>query len=197
MHGLHNKRTSSSLCHYSLVVENHTGNTRWVNLAELLAQSTAESDSDTNDNNGYQSSTSQTNPSPPSVPDPVKGRTPTQTPCPHTTAFQPPPIYQAPPLWGRSLIHHPGMSSSPGTSWNRRISSAWRNLDINVTVLVDLWPFVTILFPHHSIFLIVHSFRLLTWRGRGNAHFLNTAYLLVHSLSSFSVLSLSLDTFIS
>ena len=56
---------------------------------------------------------------------------------------------------------------------------------------------VTILFPHHSILLIVHSCRLLTWRGRGSALFLNTAYLLVRNLSTFSLVDLSLDTLIS
>ena len=50
-----------------------------------------------------------------------------------------------------------------------------------------------ILFPHHSIFLILHSFRLLTWRGRDNVCFLNITYLLVQSLSTFSVLPLFTD----
>ena len=50
---------------------------------------------------------------------------------------------------------------------------------------------VMILFPYRSILLIVHSRRLLTWRG--SVHFLNTAYLLVHSSSTFSLVSLSLD----
>ena len=54
---------------------------------------------------------------------------------------------------------------------------------------------VTILFPYQSILLIVHSCCLLTWRGRGS--FLNTAYLLVCSSSTFSLVSLSLDTPIS
>ena len=40
---------------------------------------------------------------------------------------------------------------------------------------------VTILFPYHSILLIVHSCHLLTWRG--SICFLNTAYLLVQSSS--------------
>ena len=56
---------------------------------------------------------------------------------------------------------------------------------------------VTILFPYHSILLIVHSRRLLTWRGRGSVHFLNTTYLLVHSLSTFSLVDLSSDILIS
>ena len=43
---------------------------------------------------------------------------------------------------------------------------------------------VTILFPHRSTLLIVHSRRLLTWRGRGNALCSNTSYFLVHSLST-------------
>ena len=58
-------------------------------------------------------------------------------------------------------------------------------------------PAVTILFPYRSILLIVHSHHLLTWRGRGSVHFLNTTYLLVHSISTFSLADLSLDTFIS
>ena len=54
---------------------------------------------------------------------------------------------------------------------------------------------VTILFPYHSILVIVHSHRLLTWRGRGNVLFFNTTYLLVHSLSA--LVNLSSDTLIS
>ena len=56
---------------------------------------------------------------------------------------------------------------------------------------------VTILFPYHSILLIIHSFHLLTWRGRGNVCFLNTTYLLVCSFSTFSLVNLSSDTFTS
>ena len=56
---------------------------------------------------------------------------------------------------------------------------------------------VTILFPYCSILLIVHSRRLLTWRGRGSVHFLNTAYLLVCSPSTFSLVDLSSDILIS
>ena len=54
---------------------------------------------------------------------------------------------------------------------------------------------VTILFPYCSILLIVHSYHLLTWRG--SVRFLNTAYLLVRSPSTFSLVSLSLDVPIS
>ena len=54
---------------------------------------------------------------------------------------------------------------------------------------------VTILFPYRSILLIIHSCRFLTWRG--SVHFLNTAYLLVRSSSTFSLVSLSLDVLIS
>ena len=50
---------------------------------------------------------------------------------------------------------------------------------------------VTILFPYQSILLIVHSRHPLTWRGRDSVHFRNTTYLLVHSLSTFSLVSLS------
>ena len=56
---------------------------------------------------------------------------------------------------------------------------------------------VTILFPYRSILLIVHSRHLLTWRDRGSVCFLNTTYLLVHSSSTFSLVSLSLDVLIS
>ena len=56
---------------------------------------------------------------------------------------------------------------------------------------------VTIIFPYCSILLIVHSCHILTWKGRGSVHFLNTAYLLVHSPSTFSLVSLSLDVLIS
>ena len=52
---------------------------------------------------------------------------------------------------------------------------------------------VMILFPYCSILLIVHSRCLLTWRGRGSVCFLNTAYLLVHSPSTFSFVSISSD----
>ena len=58
-------------------------------------------------------------------------------------------------------------------------------------------PSVMILFPYRSILLIVHSRRLLTWRGRGSVTFLNTTYLLVHSSSTFSLVNLSLDVLIS
>ena len=57
------------------------------------------------------------------------------------------------------------------------------------------WNTVTILFPYHSILLIIHSHCFLTWRG--SVRFLNTAYFLVHSLSTFSLVSLSLDVPIS
>ena len=56
---------------------------------------------------------------------------------------------------------------------------------------------VMMLFPYRSILLIVHSRHLLTWRGRGSVHFLNTAYLLVHSPATFSLVSLSSNILIS
>ena len=60
---------------------------------------------------------------------------------------------------------------------------------------VRITPFkrlcVTILFPYCSILLIIHSHCLPTWRG--SVHFLNIAYLLVRSSSTFSLVSLSLD----
>ena len=51
---------------------------------------------------------------------------------------------------------------------------------------------VTILFPHRSILLFTHSRRLLTWRGRRHSY-INTSYLLIHTLSSFCFLDLSMD----
>ena len=54
---------------------------------------------------------------------------------------------------------------------------------------------VTILFPYHSTLLILDSRHLLTWRG--SVRFLDTAYLLVCSSSTFSLVSLSLDVLIS
>ena len=56
---------------------------------------------------------------------------------------------------------------------------------------------VIILFPYCSILVILHSRCLLTWRDRGSAPFLNTTYLLVCSLSTFSLVDLSSDTLIS
>ena len=53
---------------------------------------------------------------------------------------------------------------------------------------------VTIIFPYQSILLIIHSHRLLTWRGSGSVHLRNTTYLLVHSPSTFSLVSLSHDS---
>ena len=57
----------------------------------------------------------------------------------------------------------------------------------SLMVVVD----VKILFPYRSILLIIHSHCFLTWRG--SVCFLNTAYLLVCSSSTFSLVSLSLD----
>ena len=54
---------------------------------------------------------------------------------------------------------------------------------------------VTILFPYCSVLLIIHSQCFLTWRG--SVCFSNTAYLLVCSSSTFSLVSLSLDVLIS
>ena len=65
----------------------------------------------------------------------------------------------------------------------------------NIVIVVLVTVSVTILFPYHSILLIIHSPCFLTWRG--SVHFLNTAYLLVHSSSTFSLVSLSLDVPIS
>ena len=50
---------------------------------------------------------------------------------------------------------------------------------------------VTILFPHRSTLLFIHSCRLLTWRGRHHSY-INTSYLLIHT-SSFCFLDLSMD----
>ena len=49
---------------------------------------------------------------------------------------------------------------------------------------------VTILFPFHSLFLIVHFFCLTTWRG--NQYFINTSYLFISSSPFFSLLALPL-----
>ena len=51
---------------------------------------------------------------------------------------------------------------------------------------------VTILLPHSSILLFTHTHRLLTWRGRRHLYH-NTSYLLIHALSSFCFLDLSMD----
>ena len=51
---------------------------------------------------------------------------------------------------------------------------------------------VTILFPHYSILLFIHTHRLLTWRGRRHSY-INTSYLFICTLSSFCFLDLSMD----
>ena len=61
--------------------------------------------------------------------------------------------------------------------------------------VIDIWDVwysisVMIVFPFCSLFLIVHSFRLTTWKG--NQHFINTAYLFVSSSPFFSLLVLPL-----
>ena len=50
---------------------------------------------------------------------------------------------------------------------------------------------VTVLFPHHSVLLFIHTHRLLTWRGRH--HYINTSFLFIHTLSSFCFFDLSMD----
>ena len=50
---------------------------------------------------------------------------------------------------------------------------------------------VTILFPHHSILLFIHTRCLLTWRGRHL--YTNTSYLFICTLSSFCFFDLSMD----
>ena len=79
--------------------------------------------------------------------------------------------------------------------------SPWRNLNVppgrELPAALEPLPTtisVTILFPYRSILLIVHSCRLLTWRG--SVHFSNTAYLLVHSPSTFSLVNLFSDVLI-
>ena len=71
-------------------------------------------------------------------------------------------------------------------------------MNLSLTLIYDTGPpvfivieCVTILFPYCSILLIIHSHCFLTWRG--SVRFLNTAYLLVRSSSTFSLVSLSLD----
>ena len=76
-------------------------------------------------------------------------------------------------------------------------SSAHSGVEFLLVFLEGDLVTVTILFPYRSILLIIHSRHLLTWRGRGSVHFLNTAYLLVRSLSTFSLISLSSDVLIS
>ena len=82
----------------------------------------------------------------------------------------------------------------------------WLFQQLSVDLITDLPPShgydslmvvvdVTILFPYRSILLIIHSRCFLTWRG--GVCFLNTAYLLVCSSSTFSLVSLSLDNPIS
>ena len=51
--------------------------------------------------------------------------------------------------------------------------------------------FVTVLFLHRSILLLFHTRSLLTWRGR--RIYTNTAYLFLHTASSFCFLDLSMD----
>ena len=51
---------------------------------------------------------------------------------------------------------------------------------------------VTILFPHRSTLLFIHSRCLLTWRGRRHSY-INTSYLLILTSSSFCFLNLSMD----
>ena len=50
---------------------------------------------------------------------------------------------------------------------------------------------VTVLFPHRSILLFIHTRCLLTWRGR--RHYTNTSYLFICTLSSFCFFDLSMD----
>ena len=50
---------------------------------------------------------------------------------------------------------------------------------------------VTILFPHRSILLFIHTCCLLTWRGR--RHYMNTSYLFIRTSSSFCFFDLSMD----
>ena len=50
---------------------------------------------------------------------------------------------------------------------------------------------VTVLFPHRSILLFIHTHCLLTWRGR--RHYTNTSLLFIRTLSSFFFFDLSMD----
>ena len=50
---------------------------------------------------------------------------------------------------------------------------------------------VTVLFPHRSILLFLHTRCLLTWRGR--RHYTNTLFLFICTLSSFCFFDLSMD----
>ena len=65
----------------------------------------------------------------------------------------------------------------------------------SVESLVMWAPVVTILFPYRSILLIVHSRRLLTWRG--SVHFLNTTcYSSFSSSFRLDILSYSMPTYL-
>ena len=80
--------------------------------------------------------------------------------------------------------------------WTAGHESSWNPQDSgHITIIVHPTLAVMILFPYCSILLIVHSCHLLTWRG--SVRFLNDAYLLVRSSSTFSLVSLSLDVPIS
>ena len=50
---------------------------------------------------------------------------------------------------------------------------------------------VTVLFPHRSTLLFIHTRCLLTWRGR--RHYTNTSFLFIRTLSSFCFFDLSMD----
>ena len=50
---------------------------------------------------------------------------------------------------------------------------------------------VTVLFPHRSTLLFIHTRCLLTWRGRH--HYTNTSFLFICTLSSFCFFDLSMD----
>ena len=52
-------------------------------------------------------------------------------------------------------------------------------------------PTVTVLFPHRSCLLFIHTRCLLTWRGR--RHYTNTSFLFIRTLSSFCFFDLSMD----
>ena len=71
-------------------------------------------------------------------------------------------------------------------------SFATRGLVIEPGAQLYEWGNVTILFPHHSTLLFIHSRHLLTWRGRCHSY-INTSYLLIRTASSFCFLNLSMD----
>ena len=100
-------------------------------------------------------------------------------------------------------LSHPGSPQLGDTlSINSQVDSAffpceWGTFHTACALVRDLPPgsqgatSVTVLFPHHSVLLFFHTQCLRTWRGR--RLYTNTAYLFIHSTSSFCFFDLSMD----